>query len=118
MFPTMTRRAATALLLVLGLALPVLHQAQPLDLSAPPLTPLAEDGIHDPYVESIDALQDPTASMKDFPTDRRGEVDWVRALREGVIDPRKSVTDDEWEHALMKPMDLDILMKNTAEMPW
>lgn len=118
MFPTMTRRVVTVLLLALGLTLPVLHHAQPLNLSAPPLTPLAEDGIHDPDVESINALQDPTASMRNFPKDRRGEVDWVRTLREGVIEPRKSRTDDEWERVIMKPMALDILMKNTAEMPW
>ncbi len=88
-----------------------------LDLHAPPMTPLAEDGIHDPLVESIHSLQDPKTSMKDFPKDRRGEVDWVRTLRQGLIQPRKSATGDPWETALMSPMNIDILMTNTAEMP-
>ncbi len=89
-----------------------------LDLKAPPLTPLSEDGIHDPSGEAIDVLQNPLESMKKFPKDRRGEVDWVKALQEGYITPRKSRTGDPWEEALPMEMDLDIIMKNTMQMPW
>lgn len=89
-----------------------------LNLEAPPLVPLAEDGIHDPNGEAIDVLQNPMESMKDFPKDRRGEVDWVRALEEGYINPRKSRTGDPWEAAVMRPMDMDILMTNTMQMPY
>ncbi len=92
--------------------------AAALDLKAPPLTPLSEDGIHDPSGEAIDVLQNPIESMKDFPKDRRGEVDWVKALQEGYITPRKSRTGDPWEEALPMEMDLDIIMKNTMQMPW
>lgn len=104
---------ATAAALCLLYAL----QAPAFDLKAPPLTPLAEDGIHDPAVESIHILQDPSKSMQALPKDRRGEVNWVQTLERGLIAPRKSVTGDEWEEYLMRPMDLDILMTNTAEMP-
>ena len=50
-----------------------------LDLKAPPLTPLAQDGIHDPAVGSIHTLQDPKESMKKCPKDRPGQVNWVEA---------------------------------------
>jgi c(7)-type cytochrome triheme protein len=92
-------------------------QAHALDLKAPPLTPLAEDGIHDPAVETINTLQDPARAMQALPKDRRGEVNWVQTLERGLIAPRKSVTGDPWAEYLMQPMDLDILMTNTAEMP-
>jgi c(7)-type cytochrome triheme protein len=88
-----------------------------LDLKAPPMTPLAKDGIHDPTGEAINILQDPAQSMKDFPKDRRGEVNWVEALRKGYISPRKSRTDDPWENELMQPMDMDIMLDKTAQMP-
>lgn len=88
-----------------------------LDLKAPPLTPLAKDGIHDPAVESISILQDPKQSMLHFPKDRRGEVNWVEALDQGVITPRKTRTGNPQDGAPMKTFDHDILMTNTAEMP-
>lgn len=110
------RVTAMPALFVLAIAL-VSSSADALDLQAPPLTPLAEDGIHDPAVETIERLQDPKRSMKDFPKDRRGEVNWVETLKQGFIAPRKSVTGDSWENHLMRPMPLDILMTNTAQMP-
>lgn len=100
------------------LGLTAQQAALALNLEAPPLVPLSEDGIHDPTGEAIDVLQNPRESMKDFPTDRRGEVDWVRALEEGYIHPRKSRLGDPWEAAVMQPMDMDILMTNTMQMPY
>ncbi|HHM04424.1 MAG TPA: hypothetical protein ENJ19_01605 [Gammaproteobacteria bacterium] len=86
---------------------------------APPRTPLAYDGIHDPGNAAITRLQDPAESMGTFPKDRRDEVDWVRALREGDIAPRVSMDGDEWGGGtLMQVMDLDIIMTNTAQMPY
>ncbi|MGE3481017.1 MAG: hypothetical protein AB7K73_06365, partial [Gammaproteobacteria bacterium] len=104
--------------IALLLRMPPVPAAAALDLKAPPLSPLAEDGIHDPTGEAINILQDPAESMKAFPKDKRGEVDWVRALDQGVIKPRKSRTDDPWENALMQPMDMNILMTSTADMPY
>ncbi len=87
--------------------------------NAPPLTPLSDDGIHDPANPAIVRLQDPEESMADFPKDRRGEVDWVKALQQGLINPRKSLSGDEYGgREIMQEMDLDILMKNTRQMPY
>jgi len=91
--------------------------AAPEEIAAP-LTPLAQDGIHDPKNPAIVSLQHPEQSMADFPKDRRGEVDWVRTLREGFITPRRSVAGDDYGgKEVMQEMDLDIIMKNTQQMP-
>lgn len=85
----------------------------------PPLTPLMQDKIHDSVNDAINVLQDPSAAMKNFPKDRRGEVDWVKTLRSGLITPRKNLLgDDPMDKNPMQELDLDILMKNTREMPW
>ena len=88
-----------------------------LDLKAPPMTPLAKDGIHDPTVETIHVLQDPKQAMINFPKDRRGEVNWVEALNQGYIHPRKTNTGRPEDGAPMKELDLDVLMTDTAQMP-
>lgn len=76
--------------------------------------PLARDGIHDPTDEGLRVLQDPTKVLLNLPVDRLGEVDWVKALNEGLIRPRNTLT------AVGKPhvLDMDVLMKNTAQMPY
>lgn len=85
---------------------------------APPLTPLGEDGIHDPTNSAIKVLQHPAESMKSFPKDRRGEVDWVKTLESGLIKPRKSIDGKSVGKEELKVLDLDILMKNTRQMPY
>ncbi|GAB3777803.1 hypothetical protein GCM10028796_57370 [Ramlibacter monticola] len=60
-------------------------------------------------------LQRPQESFAVLPADGRGKPDWVRALREGLIQPRASV---RGEQEAMTLLDLDILMKNTAQMPY
>ena len=80
--------------------------------------PLVGDGIHDPSNEAIVILQEPGEAMVDFPVDRRGNVDWVQALREGKIDPRKSLDGDEYGGETLLEMDMDIIMKQTATMPY
>ncbi|NOY63581.1 MAG: hypothetical protein GXP10_10625 [Gammaproteobacteria bacterium] len=82
-----------------------------------PLTPLAEDGIHDPDNPAVNTLQNPDEALADFPTDRRGEVNWVRAINEGYINPRKSLTGDEFGGEMLLEMDMDIIMKQTRQMP-
>ncbi len=87
--------------------------------NVPPLTPLAEDGIRDPANPAITKLQQPAEALSNFPKDRRGEVDWVKTLRQGLINPRKSIDGDEYGgKEVMQEMDLDIMLKNTAQMPW
>ncbi len=79
---------------------------------------LVEDGIHDPENETIQILQEPVEAMIDFPLDRRGHVDWVRALRDGKINPRRSLTGDEFGGEMMLETDMDIIMKQTSNMPY
>lgn len=93
-----------------------LASAEKPEISAP-LTPLANDGIHDPSNPALASLQNPDESMSHFPKDRRGEVQWVETLKQGVIAPRKYVTGEKGEGEDMVELDLDIIMKNTAKMP-
>lgn len=78
------------------------------------LANLFDDGIHDPENAAIKTLQDPTEAMSSFPYDRRGGIDWVKALDLGIIEPRANLTGEDE----MMTMDLDILFKDTGHMPW
>ena len=86
-------------------------------LSIPKVTgsvPPRDDSYHDTDNNAIVVLQSPTEAMAKFPRDRRKEVDWVKTLDAGFIEPRadlKGASD-------MVTMDLDIVMKNTQFMPW
>lgn len=77
------------------------------------VVPIAEDGIHDPDNAAVKVLQEPYESMKDFPRDAQGIIDWVQVLNQGLIDPRKSLTGEEQ----MFPVDFDIIFTNTGSMP-
>lgn len=79
---------------------------------------LVDDGIHDPENDAIQILQEPVEAMVDFPLDRRGKVDWVKSIREGKINPRRSIDGDEFGGEMMIEMDMDIIMKQTANMPF
>ena len=75
---------------------------------------LRRDGLHDLDNDALGSLQEPEDSMKSFPIDRRGSINWVKALADGIIDPRMSRTGEE----NMNIMDMDILFKDTGQMPW
>lgn len=81
----------------------------------PAIVGLKEDGLHDLKNDALDALQEPYDSMKNFPIDRRGGIDWVKAIDDGVINPRMNRTG---EGAPMNIMDMDIIFKDTGQMPW
>lgn len=72
------------------------------------------DGIHDPANAAIVMLQNPSEALKDFPRDRRQQIDWGQALDQGLIKPRA----DLLGKTEMPLLDLDIVMKNTQSMPW
>jgi len=75
---------------------------------------LQTDSIHDPENSAISALQQPSEAMGAFPMDRRGAVDWVQAIKLGIINPRTNLQGD----LEMLTMDMDILFKDTGNMPW
>lgn len=75
---------------------------------------LATDGIHDPANAAISALQEPAEALSAFPLDRRGGVDWVKALDLGIIEPRADLLGT----TEMPVLDMDIMFKNTGQMPW
>lgn len=75
---------------------------------------LATDGIHDPANSAISALQEPAEALSAFPLDRRGSVDWVKAMDLGIIEPRA----DLMGKSEMAVLDMDIMFKNTGQMPW
>lgn len=81
--------------------------------------PLVEDRIHDPTNEAITVLQQPVAALAEFPLDRRGLVNWVKALDKGIIEPRKSRDGDPYGGGeVMLEMDMNIIMTSTANMPY
>lgn len=75
---------------------------------------LQDDGQHDTSNDALAVLQDPTVALKDFPLDRRQQVNWVQALDQGLIQPRPSLTGS----GEMLVMDMDILFTNTQDMPY
>ena len=83
-------------------------------IDKPNLVSIEDDGLHDPSNDAIKTLQNPVVAMKDFPFDRRGGVNWVQAIDQGVVAPRTSLQGDQE----MNMMDMDIYLKNTGEMPW
>jgi len=86
-------------------------------LSIPKITgsvPLRDDDYHDTDNNAIVVLQNPTKAMADFPRDRRNEVNWVKTLDQGLIEPRADLKGE----SKMVTLDMDILMKNTQFMPW
>jgi c(7)-type cytochrome triheme protein len=105
--PTVETPASEPTTLITGKQL---HTVQSGDSESP-----RNDGIHDSTNAAIDMLQDPRQAMKDFPRDRRQQVDWVKALDKELIKPR---IDIEGKTEQMMVLEMDILMKNTQFMPW
>lgn len=131
---TLVRLASLAILaLILGLATgstssfaylrayPPEKQAAPND--AAPANPGGSERVSralpaadflDPRNPDVSSLQPYEQGIADLPVDGNGFPDWMRALREGRIKPRAGLDDRQ----VMTPLDLDIVMKNTKEMPW
>lgn len=59
-------------------------------------------------------LQQIREATKQLPYDANGFPDWMKALNKGMIKPRASVNGKE----KMEVLDLDIVMRNTKEMPF
>ncbi|MEO5331740.1 MAG: hypothetical protein H7839_06920 [Magnetococcus sp. YQC-5] len=75
--------------------------------------PLAKDGIHDPTSPAMQLLQSPSQALSAIPEGKWGEVDWMRAIKEGIIKPYASLNGKQ----NMEILDLDIILTNTKTMP-
>lgn len=76
--------------------------------------PLSEDGIHDPDNPSIALLQDPVEALNRLPADSAGNgVNWIRALRDGYIRPRSTLSGT----SEVETLDTDILMRTSGGIP-
>jgi c(7)-type cytochrome triheme protein len=76
--------------------------------------PLLRDGIHDRANPGLKFLQEPTEALSELPAAEQGnQVDWVKALRDGFINPRTNI----YPETKIQVIDLDIIMPETAGMP-
>jgi len=76
--------------------------------------PPAAAPVHDPANGDYGKLQRPSEAFAALPLDKRGRVDWMKSLRGGLIQPRADVKGEQ----SMSVLKLDIVMRNTAEMPY
>jgi len=83
------------------------------DQTVPSWLPLMQDDLHDPNGPGVQLLQNPSEALRDMPHDVVGnQVNWVRALDRGYINPRINL----YSNTKSKVLDLDILRRNTGEM--
>lgn len=68
---------------------------------------------YDPANPDHRALQKADDVRATLPQDKRGAVDWMKALRSGVITPRDDLSGTRRPEVL----NLDVILKNTKEMP-
>lgn len=76
---------------------------------------LADDGIYDLDNPASEMLQKPADAFRELPKTANGkDVDWVKALQSGAIQPRSDLHDPQ-----VKPivMDLDIVRQVKGSMP-
>ncbi|MBF0133659.1 MAG: hypothetical protein HQL75_13870 [Magnetococcales bacterium] len=72
----------------------------------------ANDGLHDPQGPSFGELQRPDEAFVGFPTDTVGnKVRWVKALRDGAINPRTNIVPE----TKIKILDMDLILGNTGD---
>ena len=73
--------------------------------------PLAANGIHDPGNPALDLLQEPAEALSQLPQGTAGNhVNWVRALREGHIEPRTNIHPE----TKVNLRETELIMKNTG----
>lgn len=97
------RWIAAALVLAAGLA-----------WAAAKWVPIAQDGVHDPSSPAVGVLQEPAEALSVLPPDNAGnQVNWVRALDEGHINPRTNILPETKVNLRLT----QVLLKNTGEMP-
>ncbi len=74
------------------------------------------DYLHDPNNEMIQFLQEPSEALSVLPKGGPdgNQVDWVAALRQGVISPRTNILPE----TKIRVIDLDIVFEDTAGQPF
>jgi c(7)-type cytochrome triheme protein len=76
---------------------------------------LDEDGLHDPTNPSIYQKQNPEEAFSTLPLMPTGnQVDWVRAINDGDIDPRTSISGGT---RVQPVLDMDVILDHTADLP-
>lgn len=73
----------------------------------------ATDEFYDPTSPAYERLQRADEALGDLPRDRDGKIDWMNALRQGLIKPRQRIDGKDRE----PPLDLDVILRNTKQMP-
>lgn len=106
--------ASIAAMLVLGGPTGPLVAQEEAREAARDATPVHHNPFHDPESPALATLQKAEEGLAGFPTDPKGLPDWMRMINEGLIQPRADLKGS----GRMEVLDLDIVMKNTKEMPW
>lgn len=73
-----------------------------------------QDLFYDESNPDFAALQKANQALAGFPVDKTGKVDWMQVLRSGRIQPRADLRGQGG----MSVLEMDIVMKNTKEMPY
>lgn len=87
-------------------------QPAPTERPASPLP--GQDLFYDPSGPAFERLQKAHEALAGFPLDRAGFVDWNAVLARGRISPRANVEGN----GAIAPYELDVVLRNTKEMPW
>jgi c(7)-type cytochrome triheme protein len=75
---------------------------------------LEQNKFYDPANPDYRRLQKADEALTGFPLDKKGNIDWMKAIRSGTITPRADLSNSK----PMQVLDLDIILKNTKEMPY
>lgn len=93
------------------------EEPEPQRLAAPELLAGEEENpnkFYDPRNPAHNNLQKIEEARIGMPLDKRGKIDWMKALRSGAITPRADLHGNK----RMEVLNLDIILKNTKEMPY
>jgi c(7)-type cytochrome triheme protein len=93
---------------------PALRSAPAAATSRPGDPGADQDRYYDASAPGYARLQKAHEALAGFPVDRGGFVDWVAALAAGRISPRADLAGLR----APAPHDLDVVMRNTKDMPW
>lgn len=107
-------RLSTVLAAICFLAIPFNNGLFPLVQAVTLIPTMEAPDIYDATNPADPVLEESIDATTGLPLDDKGAFDWMKALNNGTIVPRAgmSVTDK------MEVFDMDIIMKNTKEMPY